>query len=322
MKKTFKIIGCTFAVLLFLFGAFIYCYPFINGYLVGKNSEETIRQFHDLKKIVENQKTPASSTQTCSDEDDNPIGSTQNFNKLYEDMQKYNRNIYVNGQKDLKDAWSYEQSAFDLTTYGIYNGVTAELIIPKMNVDLPIYLGATWGNMGIGATQLGQTSMPIGGNNTNCVIAGHRGCSAGRFFLDIEMLEIGDKVYIDNLWETLTYQVDKIEIIDPYDIDKIFIKKNKDMITLITCHPYPYNYQRYVVYCVRCPNDDTSQSDSAYESSSGNSASEKGTQLHGQNSVKNDGNSQLFIIFESCLCILVPAALLVLAVCLFKSRKR
>ena len=23
------------------------------------------------------------------------------------------------------------------------------------------------------------------------------------------------------------------------------------MITLITCHPYRHNYQRYVVYCVR-----------------------------------------------------------------------
>ena len=29
------------------------------------------------------------------------------------------------------------------------------------------------------------------------------------------------------------------------------------MLTLITCHPYTKNYQRYVVYCTRVPGDDT-----------------------------------------------------------------
>ena len=39
-------------------------------------------------------------------------------------------------------------------------------------------------------------------------------------------------------WERLRYKVTKIKVIDPYDTDKILIQKGKDMITLLTCHPY------------------------------------------------------------------------------------
>ena len=90
--------------------------------------------------------------------------------------------------------------------------------------------------------------MPIGGQNTNCVIAAHR---MGGFFGDIELLQIGDLIRITNLWETLTYRVAKITVIDPYDTDKIKIIPGKDMITLLTCHPYWSNRTRYIVYCER-----------------------------------------------------------------------
>lgn len=50
----------------------------------------------------------------------------------------------------------------------------------------------------------------------------------------------------------MKYRVQKIQIIDPYDTDKIKIQKGKDMITLLTCHPYRgHGKYRYLVYCVR-----------------------------------------------------------------------
>jgi sortase A len=46
--------------------------------------------------------------------------------------------------------------------------------------------------------------------------------------------------------------VESIDIIGPYDSDKVKIQQGKDMITLLTCHPYrSHGKQRYVVYCVR-----------------------------------------------------------------------
>ena len=57
---------------------------------------------------------------------------------------------------------------------------------------------------------------------------------------------------IKNPWEILDYRVTKIKVIDPYDMDKILIQKGKDMVTLLTCHPYRgHGRYRYVVYCMR-----------------------------------------------------------------------
>ena len=51
----------------------------------------------------------------------------------------------------------------------------AVLWIPRLNLELPVYLGASRENLAKGAALLGQTSMPLGGENTNTVIAAHRG---------------------------------------------------------------------------------------------------------------------------------------------------
>ena len=70
-------------------------------------------------------------------------------------------------------------------------------------------------------------------------------------FRNIHKLEIGDEVIITNLWEILKYKVSEIKIIDPTDISEILIKPSKDLVTLITCHPYRINTRRYVVVCER-----------------------------------------------------------------------
>ena len=52
--------------------------------------------------------------------------------------------------------------------------------------------------------------------------------------------------------EKLSYRVEKIKIIKPDDSDQIRIQKEKDMVTLLTCHPYrSHGKFRYVVYCIR-----------------------------------------------------------------------
>ena len=55
-----------------------------------------------------------------------------------------------------------------------------------------------------------------------------------------------------NLWEKLTYTVTEISIIQPHEVDKIRIQSDRDLLTLLTCHPYASGgRQRYVVYCER-----------------------------------------------------------------------
>ena len=117
---------------------------------------------------------------------------------------------------------------------------------------LSLYLGATNSHLAAGAAQLSQTSIPIGGINTNSVIAGHREYSGASYFRYVPDLKIGDKVIITNLWEELTYVVVDTDIIAPNEVEKVLIQEGRDMITLITCHPYASGgKQRYAIYCER-----------------------------------------------------------------------
>ena len=85
---------------------------------------------------------------------------------------------------------------------------------------------------------------------------GHRGppglWRGADYFRHIDRLAVGDTVKLTNLWETLTYTVADIQIIQPHEVEKIKIQPNCDLLTLLTCHPYASGgRQRYVVYCER-----------------------------------------------------------------------
>ena len=48
-------------------------------------------------------------------------------------------------------------------------------------------------------------------------------------------------------------------MIDRDDIDAVKIIPGQDLVTLITCHPYTKNVQRYVVYCRRVSDGEENQ---------------------------------------------------------------
>lgn len=113
--------------------------------------------------------------------------------------------IYAQGQSGLSCEYDYQKPSFLLRSYGLEDETFGVISIPAMELEMPIFLGATDSHMAEGAAHLSQTSLPIGGPNTNCVIAGHRGYSGASYFRYIEKLQVGDCVTITNLWETLTY---------------------------------------------------------------------------------------------------------------------
>lgn len=230
-------------IVLYLCGTVVFAIPDIN------HLQNELRNADVYEEFGHNASGAAASASAGGSVQTEP--GDEQYARLYEGMRQYNQTIYDNAQKDLTDPWSYEQSGFDMASYGIETNVAATIEIPRMDVELPVYLGATQENMALGAVQLGQTSLPVGGENTNCVIAAHRGYKGIPMFRDIELLEPGDEVLIRNFWGELTYQVSEIEIIDPSDIGRILIRPGEDMVTLLTCHPYTQNSQRYVVFCTR-----------------------------------------------------------------------
>ena len=179
----------------------------------------------------------------------------QKYPELLAALQAYNQRIYTDKQSGLVDLESCEEPAADLPVYGIADEIIGVLEIPAMELTMPVYLGASEAHLAAGAAVLGNTSAPIGGANSNCAIAGHRGWRGADYFRHIDKLAVGDTVKITNLWETLTYTVADIQIIQPHEVEKIKIQPNRDLLTLLTCHPYASGgRQRYVVYCERTEN--------------------------------------------------------------------
>ena len=173
------------------------------------------------------------------------------YEELAEAMILYNEQLTEEKQNHLTSPEAYEQPALDLSDYGLENdSPIGALSIPAIGLELPIYLGATK-NMAKGAVVLGQTSLPVGGESTNCVIAGHRGYRGIPYFRNLDDLEEGDLVYLTNFWGTMTYTVMETAVIQPDDIDAILIQNGRDMLTLLTCHPYTVGTQRLLIYCER-----------------------------------------------------------------------
>lgn len=176
----------------------------------------------------------------------------QPYFEVLTDLQEYNERIYAERQAGLADALACEEPAVEMKEYGIDDEVIGVLKISALELVMPVYLGASDSHLAAGAAVLGNTSAPIGGVSTNCVIAGHRGWYGADYFRHIDRLQVGDMVTVTNLWKTLTYTVVDMKIIQPDQVDKIKIQPGRDLLTLITCHPYASGgRQRLVIYCER-----------------------------------------------------------------------
>lgn len=224
MKKGIKIgIG----VLLLGLSLLFFFYPNIRELQMSHTVDQTIEQFQATQGTDQSE-----------------------ADVLYQELQAYNQSLIANGQT-LTDAWDYEQAPITVE-HMPSDAIIGYIEIPDMDVRLPLLLGASEENMAKGATVMSQTSMPIGGESTNCVIAGHRGYRGSPYFRNIQRLQVGSAVYVTNPWETLEYTVTGFDIIQPSDLDAILIQPGKDMVTLLTCHPYASRGEyRYVVYCQR-----------------------------------------------------------------------
>ena len=225
MRKTFLVLAALLAVA----GICVMLWPVFTGNRLQSSAATAVQEF-------------------LADRDE----PEQQYPELLAVLQEYNRQLYVEKQSGLVDLKACEEPAVDLTAYGIDDEIIGVLEIPAMELTMPVYLGASDAHLAAGAAVLGNTSAPIGGNSTNCVIAGHRGWKGADYFRHIDKLVVGDSATLTNLWGTLTYTVTDIQVIQPHEVAKIKIQPNRDLLTLLTCHPYASGgRQRYVTYCER-----------------------------------------------------------------------
>lgn len=126
-------------------------------------------------------------------------------------------------------------------------GIMCYIEIPKIKCSLPIYHGVEDTVLQIAVGHIPGSSLPIGGESTHSVLSGHRGLPSARLFTDLDKLVVGDTFLINVLDETLTYEVDQILIVEPYDLSSLEITPGQDLVTLVTCTPYGVNTHRLLV---------------------------------------------------------------------------
>ena len=87
------------------------------------------------------------------------------------------------------------------------------VVVPKINVNLPIYHGTGNDSLDRGVGHLLGSSLPVGGESTHAILTGHSGMASQKMFTDLEQLNTGDVFYLQILNETLAYQVVEINTV-------------------------------------------------------------------------------------------------------------
>ena len=177
MKRLQRGIG----LLLLLAGLTAFLAPDLYSLVFQQQTKEVVREFREAHGVPEPSIENAQKS-TPSEGRSSP---------LLEQIRQYNNHIFASKQAGLVDAWSFTENPFG---FALEDDLFGCIAVPAMDVELPLYLGASEPNMAKGAVVLGQTSVPIGGTNTNAVIAAHRGYHGAPYFRESERLSIGDSV--------------------------------------------------------------------------------------------------------------------------------
>ena len=232
--------------IIILMGWCILAWPFMQGYLLEYRQS-------DVMNTVMSEIDSGSKKETEDEEEEkadpkaDPKADVLPGDEFYEACLQYNQEIAENGQRGLISTGSTESFPVDARTYGYSENVVGTIDVPRMDCTLPLYLGASSEHMASGAAVFGYTSVPMSVGSTNASIAGHRGFYGSNMFRDIQLMQIGDPIYIVTPWEELVYRVVDLKIVLPNDNSWCRIQEGRHLVSLMSCHPYTQHTHRYVV---------------------------------------------------------------------------
>lgn len=212
-------------------------YPYIANYIFEHRTDSIVETTEKLERNMEDRKRE----------------------EYANEINKYNQELY-SGRIQLQDPF---KEMFEEKETGKYNellninknGIMGTIVIPAINIKLPIYHGTSEKILEKGIGHLEGSSLPLGGENTHTVLTGHTGLSNAKLFTDLSEMKEGEFFFLNILGEQLVYQINQIRIVLPTDLEELYIKKGKDYCTLVTCTPYGVNTHRLLVRGERVENE-------------------------------------------------------------------
>lgn len=133
-----------------------------------------------------------------------------------------------------------------IKNYPKYGTKYADIQIPKIDVDLPVYFGDTLEILKKGVGHSTGSYFP--GEGGSIVYMGHNSKKVFRRFSE---LQIGDEITVKATYGTYKYKIYDMKLVKETDIDQIPIQDKKEILMVYTCYPFNnigYATQRYVVY--------------------------------------------------------------------------
>jgi len=139
-------------------------------------------------------------------------------------------------------------------------GPESRLIIPKINVDVPVLydVGNDY-NSQMAAMSNGVAHFAVPGASShpgqvgNTVIAGHSSndlLDPGDYkfiFAQLDKLNVGDTIYANYKSKRYTYTVTTKEVVSPTEVGKLVYPTTKPILTLLTCTPLGTSLNRLLV---------------------------------------------------------------------------
>ncbi len=221
MKKSKKkyTFSTVILILILVLGLSLLLYPTVSNWW---NSTRSSQAISDYQEIVDNIK---------EEEYDRILAEAKNYNS------SFHRHYLTKAEQEV-----YESM---LNVDG--NGMMGYVVIPSIDVQLPIYHGTEDSVLQIATGHLEWSSLPVGGESTHCVVSGHRGLPSAKLFTNLDKIVVGDLFQFNILNETFTYEVDQILTVEPEETDDLQIINGRDYCTLVTCTPYGINTHRLLV---------------------------------------------------------------------------
>ena len=158
--------------LLLWIGVLLCSIPLLTGWYSQKKTQNVLATY---EQVVE---------QTTGDE----------IEQLRNQADEYNKKLWAEskGVREQSESEQMEEYEGLLNAEKIQTGMMCVLEIPSIDLRLPVYHGTSEAVLKEGVGHLMDSSLPIGGENTHCVMTGHRGLASARLFtrLDLSLIHI------------------------------------------------------------------------------------------------------------------------------------
>lgn len=224
--KSFIVSKYIYAVI-FVIGALAFAYPLVSSMYNAQTQTRVIAAYQEEVDVLDEEKKQAA----------------------LEDAQAYNDFVASLEGNVTDEITPEEEAATDVVYMSVLT--TGEAIgyieIPKIDIQVAIFRGSSDAVLDKGIGHIERSSLPVGGESTHSVLAGHRGLPSARLFRDLDMLKEGDLFIIDTLGEKLAYEVETVNIVLPNEVESLQIQEGRDLCTLVTCDPYMINSHRMLV---------------------------------------------------------------------------